>query len=155
MTKRAALPMKVCVQWASNGSPANAAARMAAAGASRRTLQPAIGEPDQEPEGDENAEKSHGSDLFQQIVDIEGGAAPEVHRMRLQEDLRRPSPLIVQQSEELPFRIELRGGAKLGQHLASDAVDAHAGPLRALRYCPDRRLAEGAPSCAAPSGERH
>ena len=43
-----------------------------------------------------------------------------------------PSPLIVQESEELPFSIELRGGAKFGQHLARDAVDAHTGPLRAL-----------------------
>ena len=40
MMKRAALPMKVCVQWASNGSPANPAARTAATGASRRMLQP-------------------------------------------------------------------------------------------------------------------
>ena len=40
MTNWAALAMKVCVQWASNGSPASAAARIAAAGASRRMLQP-------------------------------------------------------------------------------------------------------------------
>jgi hypothetical protein len=40
--------------------------------------------------------------------------------------------LIVQESEELPFSIELRGGAKFGQHLASDAVDSHACPLRAF-----------------------
>ncbi len=52
--------------------------------------------------------------------------------MRLQKHLRRPSPFGVQEREELPFRVELRGGAKSGQHLASDAVDAHAGPLRAF-----------------------
>src|SRR6201982_1025811 len=52
--------------------------------------------------------------------------------MRLQKHLRRPSSLIVQESEELPFSIELRGCAKFGQHLASDAVDAHACPLRAF-----------------------
>jgi hypothetical protein len=40
MTNCAALAMKVCVQWASSGSPASAAARIAAAGASRRMLQP-------------------------------------------------------------------------------------------------------------------
>ena len=40
MTNWAALAMKVCVQCASNGSPASAAARIAAAGASRRMLQP-------------------------------------------------------------------------------------------------------------------
>src|SRR5664279_3831427 len=52
--------------------------------------------------------------------------------MHLKKRLRRPSPLRVQEREELPFRIELGGGAKLGQHLASDAVDTHAGPLRAF-----------------------
>jgi len=40
MMNRAALPMKVCVQWASSGCPAKPAARIAAAGASRSTLQP-------------------------------------------------------------------------------------------------------------------
>ncbi len=39
-TKRAALPMKVCVQCASSGSPAKAAAISAAAGASSSTDQP-------------------------------------------------------------------------------------------------------------------
>ena len=38
--KRAALPMKVCVQWASSGSREMAAASSAAAGASSSTLQP-------------------------------------------------------------------------------------------------------------------
>ena len=38
--KRAALPMKICVQLASSGSPPNAAATRAAAGASSNTLQP-------------------------------------------------------------------------------------------------------------------
>ncbi len=52
--------------------------------------------------------------------------------MRLQKDLRRPSPLIAQESEELPFSIELRGSAKFGQHLASNAVDAHPRPLCAF-----------------------
>src|ERR1700749_3596850 len=47
-------------------------------------------------------------------------------------DFRRPSPLIAQQAEELPFRVELGGSAELGQHLARNAVDTHAGPLRAL-----------------------
>jgi hypothetical protein len=47
-------------------------------------------------------------------------------------DLRRPSPFIVQQGEECPFRVELGGRTEPGQHLARDAVDTHAGPLRAL-----------------------
>ena len=71
-------------------------------------------------------------DTLQQGVEIQGGAAPEIQCMRLQKDLRGPSPLIVQQGEEFPFRVELGGSAELGQHLARDAVDAHAGPLRAL-----------------------
>ena len=52
--------------------------------------------------------------------------------MALQKDLRRPSPLIPQQGEEFPFRVELGGRAELRQYLARNAVDAHAGPLRAL-----------------------
>ena len=52
--------------------------------------------------------------------------------MALQKDLRRPSPLIAQQGEEFPFRVELGGSAELGQYLARNAVDAHAGLLRAL-----------------------
>src|SRR6478752_5032480 len=52
--------------------------------------------------------------------------------MALQKDLCRPSPLIAQQGEEFPFRVELGGSAELGQYLARNAVDAHAGPLRAL-----------------------
>ena len=52
--------------------------------------------------------------------------------MALQKDLRRPSPLIAQQGEEFPFRVELGGRAELRQYLARNAVDAHAGPLRAL-----------------------
>src|SRR4029077_8906615 len=59
-------------------------------------------------------------------------AAPEIQCMRLQKDLCGPSPLIVQQAKEFPFRVELGGSAELGQHLARDAVDAHAGPLRSL-----------------------
>ena len=38
--------------------------------------------------------------------------------MALQKDLRRPSPLIAQQGEEFPFRVELGGSAELGQYLA-------------------------------------
>jgi hypothetical protein len=47
------------------------------------------------PESDKNAEKSCASDILQQHVEIQGGAAPEIQCMRLQKDLRGPSPLIV------------------------------------------------------------
>jgi diguanylate cyclase (GGDEF)-like protein len=52
---RAALPMKVCVQWASSGSPAKPAARIAAAGASRSTLQARYASQISSPRGDKNA----------------------------------------------------------------------------------------------------
>ena len=52
--------------------------------------------------------------------------------MGLQKDLGRSSPLIAQQGEEFPFRVELGGGTELGQHFARDNVDTHGGPLRAL-----------------------
>jgi hypothetical protein len=64
-------------------------------GREEKNASAAIGEPDQKAESDQNADKSHASDLFQQSVNIEGGAAPEVHCMRLHEDLRRPSPFVV------------------------------------------------------------
>ena len=67
-----------------------------------------------------------------QDIKIQSGAASKIRCMALQKDLRRPSPLIAQQGEEFPFRVELGGSAKLGQHLARNAVDTHAGPLRAL-----------------------
>jgi hypothetical protein len=52
-------------------------------------------QPDQQSESDKNAEKSCASDILQQHVEIQGGAAPEIQCMRLQKDLRGPSPLIV------------------------------------------------------------
>ena len=54
-----------------------------------------IRQPDQQSESDKNAEKSCASDILQQHVEIQGGAAPEIQCMRLQKDLRGPSPLIV------------------------------------------------------------
>src|SRR5271166_6271140 len=80
----------------------------------------------------ENADKSHWSDTLEHNVEIQGGAASKIRCMGLQKDLRRPSPFIAQQGEEFPFRVELGGGTELGQHLARDTVDTHAGPLRAL-----------------------
>ena len=55
----------------------------------------------------------HASDILQQDVEIQGGAAPEIQCMRLQKDLSGPSPLVVQQREEFPFCVELGGGAEL------------------------------------------
>jgi len=55
----------------------------------------------------------HASDILQQDVEIQGGAAPEIQCMRLQKDLSGPSPLVVQQREEFPFRVDLGGSAEL------------------------------------------
>ena len=57
----------------------------------------------QQPESDNNAEKSHSLDLFQQDIEIQSGAAPEVGCVVLQKDLRRSSPLIVQQGVKIPI----------------------------------------------------
>jgi hypothetical protein len=74
------------------------------------------------------------SNLFQQRIDIQSGVAPETGCVRLQKQLRGPSPLIVQQGEEFPLRVELGRGAELREHLARDAVNPHAGPLRPLSF---------------------
>jgi hypothetical protein len=62
-------------------------------GLDNRTLR----QPDQQPQSDKNAKKSHSSDLFQQDIEIQRGAAPEIRCVCLQKDLRGPSPFIVQQ----------------------------------------------------------
>ena len=66
MMKRAALPMKVCVQWASSGSPGQSGREDRGGGSEQKHAPAPIGQPDQQPESDKNAEKSHASDLFQQ-----------------------------------------------------------------------------------------
>ena len=48
-----------------------------------------VGEKDQEPERDQNAEKPHRSDSLEQDVDVERRALAEVHRVRIEERLRR------------------------------------------------------------------
>jgi hypothetical protein len=70
----AALPMKVWVQWASSGCPATAAAISAAAGASnsKQHAPSFVGEPDQEAEAEQYAEKAHRSDIVQKGIEVEG-----------------------------------------------------------------------------------
>jgi hypothetical protein len=55
----------------------------------------------------------HASDTLQQDVEIKGGPSPEIQCMRLQKGLSGPSPLVVQQGEEFPFRVELGGSPEL------------------------------------------
>ena len=52
--------------------------------------------------------------------------------MRLQEFARGPASLRAQHGEKFPFRIELRGGAELRQHVGHDPVGPHLRPARAL-----------------------
>ena len=53
--------MKVCVQWASSGSPEIAAARIAAAGATSSTLHPRKASHIEQGEREQYPEESHGS----------------------------------------------------------------------------------------------
>jgi hypothetical protein len=61
----------------------------------RKRAEARSSQPDQHPESDKNAEKSHASDTLQQHVEIQGGAAPEIECVRFQKGLRGPSSLIV------------------------------------------------------------
>lgn len=72
------------------------------------------------------------SDLFQQDVEIEGRAAPEILGMALEEGLRRTAALIAQHAEKIPFGDERGRSAKLRRHFGRDTVDTHPSPLRAL-----------------------
>jgi len=79
--------MKVCVQWASKGSRATAAATSAVA-APTAIRSASIRQPDEQPERQEYAEKPHGLDTFQQDVEIERGSGVEIFRVAFQKDLR-------------------------------------------------------------------
>ena len=74
----------------------------------------AVGEPDQQPERDEDAEEPHAVRSLEQNVEIERRALAEIHRVRVQKRLRGFSPLVAQEGEERPFRVELRGRAEFG-----------------------------------------
>ncbi len=87
--KRAAPFMKVWVQWASTGSPAKSAATTSAKRRQQQHAPAPEGEPDQQPEPNQNAEKPHPSDPFQQDIEIERRAAAEIVAMGVQEMHRR------------------------------------------------------------------
>ena len=55
-----------------------------------------VSEPDQKTESDQDAQKSHASDAFEQDIEIESGAASEIRAMRLQKRLCGPSPFFAQ-----------------------------------------------------------
>src|SRR5271169_6780372 len=86
-TNWAALSMKVCVQLASNGSAAKVAAIRPAIGASRRMLHPE-GKENEKSERDKDAEKTHGSELRQELVDVKRRRLAKVVAVRDQEIIR-------------------------------------------------------------------
>src|SRR5215831_8054008 len=99
----AALPMKVCVQWARRGSPANAAARSATAGASRSTLHPRNESQIRRPRATRMPRSPMRSNLLQEDVEIDRGALADVLAMPREEILRGTAAFVAQHAEEIPF----------------------------------------------------
>src|SRR5262245_11623242 len=77
-TNCAALPMNVCVQWASRGSPANAAAMIATAGARSSTLQPRNESQMRRPRATRIPTRPMASKLLQEDSQIERRAPADV-----------------------------------------------------------------------------
>ena len=86
--KAAAAPMKVCVQWARRGSPENAAAMSAAAGASKSTLQPRKANATRSPRPSRMPSRPMASDALQQSC---RGRTTNVDRGRVRASLRKDS----------------------------------------------------------------
>src|ERR1700729_2165952 len=107
MTNCAALAMKVCVQCASSGWPANAAERFAAGGAHRRVLPPREASQMRSPSPMRMPMSPMRSHPLEQNVDIEGRAFFQIHAVIVEKRLRGFSSLVAQERKELPFRIEL------------------------------------------------
>src|SRR5271166_4118737 len=138
MTNCAALAMKVCVQCASSGSREKSAAAMAAKGASRRTLQPLNASqirrpsPTRIPARPMRSGRLMSSALFQQHVEVGRRALADILAVRGEERFGAPPPLVFQKRQEVPFRVEFGGRAKLRELIGHNPVRAHAGPTRAL-----------------------
>src|SRR5262245_17354471 len=143
-TNCAALPMNVCVQWASRGSPENAAAMIATAGARSSTLQPPNESQIRSPRATRIPTRPMASHLLQQDIQIDRGALADVLAVGRQERLGGPAALVAQQAEEVPFGVELRRCSELGKSLAGDEMNAHLRPLASLgapsvRHLPQQR----------------
>src|SRR6516225_247207 len=130
--KAAALPMKVCVQLASSGSSANAAASRAAAGARRSTLQPRSASHMSSANPSRIPMRPMVSYALEQLVEVEGGASAQIVVMDAQECVTRAPPLVAQHAQEFPLGVEFRRIAELYHHVAGDAVDAHVRPFGVL-----------------------
>src|ERR1700722_1718637 len=138
----AALPMNVCVQCASSGWPAKAAASSAATGASSSTLQPRKASQTSNARPSRPPRRPIASDALKQAIDVERGTPPEILTVHRQEGIRRAPPLVAQHAEKRPFGVDLGRGAEISHHLAPEHVDAHARPLRALGIASIRDLPE-------------
>src|SRR5262245_44508483 len=119
----AALLMKVCVQWASRGSPAKAAATIATAGARRSTLHPRNESQINRPRATRMPASPMTSDLLQEDVQIDRRAFADVLAVGGQERLGGTAALIAQHAQEIPFSVELRRCAESGQNLARDQMN--------------------------------
>src|ERR1700735_3082978 len=80
------------------------------------------------------------SHSLEQNVDIQGRALAEIVRVSVEKGPSSFSPLVAQEREELPFRIELRRCAKLGHDVVPDDMHAHLGPEPALAVAGIRDL---------------
>src|SRR5215468_9094356 len=138
----AALPMKVCVQWASRGSPAKAAATIATAGARRSTLQPRKESQIRRPRATRIPARPMASDLLQEVVQIDRRALADIPSVLGEEGLSGATAFVAQHAQEIPFGIELRRCAEPGQNLARDQMDAHPGPFASLGAAGIRDLSQ-------------
>src|ERR1051326_3112434 len=139
-TNAAPLPMKVCVQWASSGSPANAAATIATNGASRSTLQPRNESQTSRPRATRIPTRPNAPDmlptmashLLEEDVQVDRRALADAVAVGREERLVGAAALVAQHAQEIPFGVELRRCAQPGQHLAGDEMNAHLGPVASL-----------------------
>src|SRR6476619_6011138 len=130
--KVAALNMKVWVQLASSGSPENAAAMSAAAGASSSTLQPRSASQISRARPKRIPISPMRSHAFQQLVEIEARAPAQVLVVGVEECLRGAPSLVAQHAEEFPLGVELRRIAEPDHELAGDSVNPHVRPFGAF-----------------------
>src|SRR5262245_38296529 len=124
--------MNVCVQWASRGSPANAAAMIATAGARSSTLQPRNENQMRRPRATRIPTRPMASNLLQEDIQIDRRTLADVLAVGHQEGLGGTAALLAQHAKEVPFGVELRRCSELGKNLADDEMNAHLGPPASL-----------------------
>src|SRR5215813_861697 len=98
----AALPMNVCVQWASRGSLAVAAATNATAGARRSTLQPRKESQMRSARAASMPKRPIASDLLEQNVQVDGRLLPYVRRLGAQERVSATPAFVTQHAQKVP-----------------------------------------------------